>query len=74
VSPRVPWFQTHLPVQEGSSVATCHMALGVLWATGKREILGRSTYSAGHTYLRGVSINSWDACRLIMTSLDTRSR
>jgi hypothetical protein len=26
VSPRVPWLQTHLPVREGSGVATCHRA------------------------------------------------
>jgi hypothetical protein len=58
VSPRVPWFQTHLLMQEGSDVATCHMALGGLWATRKREILSRSTYLVGPTYLRDVPVHS----------------
>jgi hypothetical protein len=40
-----------LPVLEGSDVSTCHMALGVLWATSKMEILSRFTYSVGPTYI-----------------------
>jgi hypothetical protein len=98
VSPCVPQFQTHLPMQEGSGIvmcpvalaplprrgglwchhktcgsrptsrcgkgsgiAMCHMALDVLWATSKREILNRSTYFAGPTCLRGVPVHSKDA-------------
>jgi hypothetical protein len=51
VLPRVPRFQACLSVREGSGVITCHMALGVLWATSKREILSRSTYLVGTTVL-----------------------
>jgi hypothetical protein len=58
VSPRAPQFQTRLLMREGSDVATWHMALDVLWATSKREILSRSTYSAGPTYLRGRPVRS----------------
>jgi hypothetical protein len=29
MSPRVPRFQTHLSVREGSDIATCHMTLGL---------------------------------------------
>jgi hypothetical protein len=58
VSPHVPLFQTHLPVWERSDVATYHMTLGMLWATSKREILSRSTYSTGPNCLQGVTISS----------------
>jgi hypothetical protein len=60
VSPCIPQFQTLLPVREGSGIAMCHMALSVLWATSKREILSRSTYSAGPTYLRAMLVRSRD--------------
>jgi hypothetical protein len=55
-----PRFQTHLPVREGSGIATCLMALSVLWATCKRKLLSRSTYLAGLTCLRGVPVHSQD--------------
>jgi hypothetical protein len=58
VSSCVPRFQTRLLVREGSSIATYHMALDVLWATSKKEILSRSTYSVGPTYLRGMPVHS----------------
>jgi hypothetical protein len=61
MSPCVTWLQTHLPVREGSGIATCHMALDVLWATSKREILSWSTSSVGLTYLRGMPVHSQDA-------------
>jgi hypothetical protein len=73
----VPWHKARLLTGEGSGVTTCpmipdpppsvgglwrrHMALGGLWATSKREILNRSTYSIGPTYLRGVPLHSRDA-------------
>jgi hypothetical protein len=61
VSPCVPWFQTRLLVREGSSVTTWHMALGVLWATTKRETLSWSTYLAGPIYLQHVTVRSREA-------------
>jgi hypothetical protein len=38
-------------LREDSRVVICHMALDVLWATSKREILSRSTYLARPTCL-----------------------
>jgi hypothetical protein len=38
-----------------------HVDLGVLWATSKREIFSRSTYSVGPTCLREVPVPSQDA-------------
>jgi hypothetical protein len=76
VLPRVPRFQTRLPVWEGSSVATCHMALS---ASYEPQVKGK--YSAD--LLTQLGLPAFESClcvsemldiRLIMTTPGTRSR
>jgi hypothetical protein len=73
VSPRVPRFQTRLPVQEGSDIA--------VWLSACYGPQGKGKYSAGLLIQLGPP--TFEACpcvpkmldiRLIMTSPGTRSR